>query len=74
MRSARQRLAETATEPGFARTQNKVVLRDLAVPDLLWESILTIVNISVEPQTAELRSNLGRIVFLRVRIADEGGV
>jgi hypothetical protein len=45
-------------------TQDKVVLRDLAVPDLLRQRVLAVVHISEEAERAQTVSDLRCVVFL----------
>ena len=49
------------------RTENEVVLRDLAVTDLLGQGVVAVVDISEDVQLVQLLNNLGSVVFLQRR-------
>jgi len=47
------------------RTQDEVVLCNFTIPNLLWQRIRPVINISKETFLGQLGLNLGRILFLQ---------
>lgn len=53
-------------ETGYAsgRTKDEVVLRNLAVADLLLEGVVAVVDLGVQVGLRESLGDLGRVLFL----------
>ena len=49
---------------GQALTKDEVVLRDLAIADLLGKRVVAVVDVRKDVQVVQLLDNLGSIVFL----------
>lgn len=49
---------------GTVRTKDIVVLSDLPIPDLLIQGVIAVIDVSEEPELAELGVDLGGIFLL----------